>query len=138
MEHICRLRCRASRLVWAALGVVIHAACLGFATSLRNGIREALVQRYTKASGAPNEQTERLPPITRHTRVMALSATLKRAFFLAVVALSALVVVNATQAMQRPDAFKDAPRKFATSEVKPQVIHKRAGSKVQAAYFTNW
>ncbi|KAL1941618.1 hypothetical protein VTO73DRAFT_7057 [Trametes versicolor] len=69
---------------------------------------------------------------------MALSATLKRAFFLAVVALSALVVVNATQAMQRPDAFKDAPRKFATSEVKPQVIHKRAGSKVQAAYFTNW
>ncbi|OJT13445.1 Chitinase 1 [Trametes pubescens] len=69
---------------------------------------------------------------------MALSATLKRAFFLAVVALSALVVVNATQAMQRPDTFKDTPRKFATSEVKPQVIHKRAGSKVQAAYFTNW
>ncbi len=69
---------------------------------------------------------------------MALSATLKRAFFLAVVALSALVVVDATQAMQRPDMFKDAPRKFATSEVKPQVIHKRAGSKVQAAYFTNW
>lgn len=69
---------------------------------------------------------------------MALSATLKRAFFLAVVALAALVVVDATQVMHRPEAFKDTPRKFETSEVKPQVIHKRAGSKVQAAYFTNW
>ncbi|KAI0635061.1 glycosyl hydrolases family 18-domain-containing protein [Trametes polyzona] len=69
---------------------------------------------------------------------MALSAFMKRISFLAAVALSALVLTNATQVMRRPETFKDAPRKLPTSKVEPQVIHKRAGSKVQAAYFTNW
>ncbi|KAI0366008.1 hypothetical protein BV20DRAFT_1056021 [Pilatotrama ljubarskyi] len=69
---------------------------------------------------------------------MALSSILKRAFFLAAVALAALVVVDATQVMHRPDSYKDAPHKLETGEAKPQIIHKRAGSKVQAAYFTNW
>ncbi|CDO69059.1 Glycoside Hydrolase Family 18 / Carbohydrate-Binding Module Family 5 protein [Trametes cinnabarina] len=69
---------------------------------------------------------------------MAVPTIVHRLFLLATVALTAFVVVNATQVMHRPEAYKDVPRKFATSEVKPQVIHKRAGSKVQAAYFTNW
>ncbi|KAH9849683.1 glycosyl hydrolases family 18-domain-containing protein [Lenzites betulinus] len=69
---------------------------------------------------------------------MAVTFTLKRVFFLVAVALATFVAVDATQAMHRPETYKDTPRKFATSEVKPQVIHKRAGSKVQAAYFTNW
>ncbi|KAI0777588.1 glycoside hydrolase superfamily [Trametes elegans] len=69
---------------------------------------------------------------------MALSSVFKRACFVAVAAMAALVVVDATEVMRRPVNFKDAPRKFATAEVKPQIIHKRANAKVQAAYFTNW
>ena len=69
---------------------------------------------------------------------MALSATLKRVFFLAGVALAALVAVDATQVMHRPAGYKDAPRKFATAHAETKIVHKRAGSHVQAAYFTNW
>ena len=69
---------------------------------------------------------------------MALSATLKRVFFLAGVALAALVSVDATQVMHRPAAYKDAPRKFATGAAETKIVHKRADTKVQAAYFTNW
>ncbi|KAI0708099.1 glycosyl hydrolases family 18-domain-containing protein [Cerioporus squamosus] len=69
---------------------------------------------------------------------MALSATLKRVLFVAAVALAALVVVDATQVMHRPAAYKDAPRKVATGAAETKVIHKRASGKVQAAYFTNW
>ena len=69
---------------------------------------------------------------------MAISTTLQRLFFLAAVALAAFVVVDATQVMHRPAAYESAPRKFATGNAKPEIIHKRAGSKVQAAYFTNW
>ncbi|KAI0646213.1 glycosyl hydrolases family 18-domain-containing protein [Trametes meyenii] len=69
---------------------------------------------------------------------MTLSTHLQRIFFLAAVALAAFVVVDATQVMQRPATFKDTPKKAVTTNVKPQIIHKRAGSKVQAAYFTNW
>ena len=66
-----------------------------------------------------------------------MSATLKRVLFLAA-ALAALVVVDATQVMHRPAAYKDAPRKFATGAAETKIVHKRADTKVQAAYFTNW
>ncbi|KAH9896763.1 glycoside hydrolase superfamily [Cubamyces lactineus] len=71
---------------------------------------------------------------------MTLSAVLRRAYLLAAVAVSALVLVNATQVMQRPPTFKNAPHNVSTEhKFKPHVIHKRATSqKVQAAYFTNW
>ena len=72
---------------------------------------------------------------------MALSVPLsmKRVFLLAAVALAAaVVVVDATQVMHRPAGYKDAPHKFATAHAETKIVHKRAGSHVQAAYFTNW
>ena len=71
---------------------------------------------------------------------MALSASLKRISFLAAVALSAVVIVDATQVMQRPGDFKTATLHKVDTDPKAEskIIHKRAGSKVQAAYFTNW
>ena len=68
-----------------------------------------------------------------------MSATLKRVLFLAAVALAALVVVDATQVMQRPATYKNAPHKVQTNTTaEPKVVHKRANTHVQAAYFTNW
>ncbi|KAI0659086.1 glycoside hydrolase superfamily [Cubamyces menziesii] len=71
---------------------------------------------------------------------MTLSAVLRRVYLLAAVTASALILVNATQVMQRPPTFKNAPHNVSTQhKVKPHVVHKRATSqKVQAAYFTNW
>ena len=66
---------------------------------------------------------------------MANMSFVRRALLL----LIALVAVNATEVMQRPDNYKDAPRKFLTeTPPKPTIIHKRANAKVSAAYFTNW
>lgn len=57
----------------------------------------------------------------------------------ALLLLIALVAVNATQVMQRPENYKDAPRKFQTeTPPKPTVVHKRGNARVSAAYFTNW
>ncbi|TFK47348.1 hypothetical protein OE88DRAFT_1714540 [Heliocybe sulcata] len=48
-------------------------------------------------------------------------------------------MANATQVMQRPPNYKSPPNKVQTnSDPTIQTIHKRAGGKVQAAYFTNW
>ncbi|KAI0330677.1 hypothetical protein GY45DRAFT_730642 [Cubamyces sp. BRFM 1775] len=71
---------------------------------------------------------------------MTLSAVLRRVYLLAAVTVTALVLVNATQVMQRPPTFKNAPHNVSTEhKVKPHVVHKRAtDQKVQAAYFTNW
>ncbi|KAI0816865.1 glycoside hydrolase superfamily [Trametes gibbosa] len=72
---------------------------------------------------------------------MALSAVLLRACFFTAVAFSALAYVNATEVMRRPLTFKNHPHSVDTQrKVNPHVVHKRAtsGSKVQAAYFTNW
>lgn len=72
---------------------------------------------------------------------MALSAFLRRGILLAAVTLAALALVNATEVMRRPPTFKNHPHSAETQrKVNPHVVHKRAtsGSKVQAAYFTNW
>ena len=72
---------------------------------------------------------------------MALSsAVMKRVFLLAALALAvAVVLVDATQVMHRPSEYKESPKKVKTAtEAETKVIHKRAGTKVQAAYFTNW
>ncbi|OJT13446.1 Endochitinase B1 [Trametes pubescens] len=72
---------------------------------------------------------------------MALSAFLRRGILLAAVTLTALALVNATEVMRRPPTFKNHPHSVDTQrKVNPHVVHKRAtsGSKVQAAYFTNW
>lgn len=72
---------------------------------------------------------------------MALSAFLRRGMLLAAVTLAAAAFVNATEVMRRPPTFKNHPHSAETQrKVNPHVVHKRAtsGSKVQAAYFTNW
>lgn len=69
---------------------------------------------------------------------MALSATLRRVVLFAAVALAAVGAVEATQVMHRPEAYKESPQEFATGKAEPQIIHKRADTHVQAAYFTNW
>ncbi|EJF63958.1 hypothetical protein DICSQDRAFT_134540 [Dichomitus squalens LYAD-421 SS1] len=70
---------------------------------------------------------------------MALSVTLKRVLFLAVATLVAVVAVDATQVMQRPATYKNTPHKVQTNATaEPKVVHKRANTHVQAAYFTNW
>jgi hypothetical protein len=50
-----------------------------------------------------------------------------------------LDVGHATQVMHRPDKFNSTPNSFPI-EPSPRVhtIAKRAGGKVQIAYFTNW
>jgi len=47
--------------------------------------------------------------------------------------------IDATQVMHRPDNFNRTPNSF-PMEAHPRVhtISKRAGGKVQTAYFTNW
>ncbi|KAI0366010.1 hypothetical protein BV20DRAFT_1056022 [Pilatotrama ljubarskyi] len=71
---------------------------------------------------------------------MALPAVLRRFCFLAAVAFASLALVSATEVMHRPPTFKNHPHNVTTQhKVKPHIVHKRApGSKVQAAYFTNW
>ena len=71
---------------------------------------------------------------------MAFSSNMRRVFFLLSVGLAALLAVNATQVMHRPDNFKKTPHKFAEGDVEPEQIFKRAAAtgKVNAAYFTNW
>ena len=61
-----------------------------------------------------------------------------RNVFLTISLGAALVVVNATQVMHRPDTFKNAPHQFAKGESVPRIIHKRSGAKANMAYFTNW
>lgn len=80
------------------------------------------------------------PPARKKQQPITLAAMANMTFFRrALILLIALVAVNATQVMQRPDNYKDAPHKFQT-EIPPKttIIHKRANAKVSAAYFTNW
>ncbi|TCD65253.1 hypothetical protein EIP91_002917 [Steccherinum ochraceum] len=69
---------------------------------------------------------------------MAPPSHWKNLRFLFLAASVAIFTVNATQVMHRPATYKNAPHKFAPGNPTAQVIHKRAGAKVQAAYFTNW
>ncbi|KAI0816864.1 glycosyl hydrolases family 18-domain-containing protein [Trametes gibbosa] len=69
---------------------------------------------------------------------MTFSFSFKRVFLLAAGAMAAIVAADATQVMHRPEKYEATPHKFVSTEVKPQVMQKRAASKVQAAYFTNW
>ena len=57
---------------------------------------------------------------------------------LAFAAFAAVLSVSATQVMHRPSNYKDTPNKYKVGNASAHVIHKRAGAKVQAAYFTNW
>ncbi|KAF5366205.1 hypothetical protein D9758_005724 [Tetrapyrgos nigripes] len=52
---------------------------------------------------------------------------------------STVLNVSATQVMHRPDSFNKTPNSFPI-EANPRIhtISKRAGGKVQTAYFTNW
>ncbi|KAH9849684.1 glycoside hydrolase superfamily [Lenzites betulinus] len=72
---------------------------------------------------------------------MALSVGFRRVCFLAAVAFATLAFVHATEVMRRPSTFKDHPHSVDTQhKVNPHIVHRRAtsGTKVQAAYFTNW
>ncbi|KAK7691604.1 hypothetical protein QCA50_005003 [Cerrena zonata] len=71
---------------------------------------------------------------------MAFSSNMRRVFLLLAVGFTALLAVNATQVMHRPDNFQSTPHKFAEGDAEPKTIFKRAAAtgKVQAAYFTNW
>lgn len=57
----------------------------------------------------------------------------------AIVALAAMVAVEATQVMHRPDNYKDAAGTFKVESIsKTNAVQKRAANKVSFAYFTNW
>ena len=62
----------------------------------------------------------------------------RNAVLLAAVALAALLAVNATQIMQRPDNYTKVPKKAAVGNATPKVVTKRATGKTNSAYFTNW
>ncbi|KAF9532699.1 glycosyl hydrolases family 18-domain-containing protein [Crepidotus variabilis] len=73
---------------------------------------------------------------------MARRAPLQRLLTLSAVVLSALVAVNATQVMHRPDNYKEPPNAVVTSKnATTHTIAKReahASEKTSFAYFTNW
>ncbi|KAF8154682.1 glycoside hydrolase family 18 protein [Crassisporium funariophilum] len=64
----------------------------------------------------------------------------RRLFLLAVIAVSAVILVDATQVMHRPDRYKEAPNRFTIErDPKTNVIQRRqTNGKVSFAYFTNW
>ncbi|THU98625.1 hypothetical protein K435DRAFT_720591 [Dendrothele bispora CBS 962.96] len=64
---------------------------------------------------------------------------LNGAFAAALAILSTVLTAGATEVMHRPDNFNKTPNSFPL-EAHPRVhiINKRAGQKVQTAYFTNW
>jgi chitinase len=67
------------------------------------------------------------------------SLRLTRAFMVAVVALAALLAVNATQVMQRPDTYKETPHNLKSATDAPvHRIERRAAGKQNVGYFTNW
>ncbi|EKM53324.1 glycoside hydrolase family 18 protein [Phanerochaete carnosa HHB-10118-sp] len=49
-----------------------------------------------------------------------------------------MTLVSATQVMQRPSNYKDAPHKYPQGQSVPRIIHKRSGAKANIGYFTNW
>jgi chitinase len=54
-------------------------------------------------------------------------------------ALAAFSIVEATQIMHRPENYKDAPNRFMIeTNPKTNQIQRRATSKANFAYFTNW
>ena len=58
---------------------------------------------------------------------------------LATVAFMALVTVNGTQVMRRPDDFKSQKRSLPTNHgLDTDTLQKRASGKTTFAYFTNW
>ena len=69
---------------------------------------------------------------------MFFTTRLRNTLLLAVVGLTALLAVNATQVMHRPDNYKDAPRNGTVGHPTPHVVHKRATAHANSAYFTNW
>lgn len=63
----------------------------------------------------------------------------KRIVFIAALACATLVVVDATQAMQRPADYNKPAHNVTTNEDPTiKIVHKRAGAKVQMGYFPNW
>ena len=62
----------------------------------------------------------------------------RTAVLVAIVALGAMLAVNATQVMQRPDNYKQTPKKAAMGSPSAKVVTKRAIGKTNSAYFTNW
>jgi chitinase len=71
--------------------------------------------------------------------VMAAQLTFRRVLLLALAVLGAIIVVNGTEVMHRPDGYKSPPNTFKIEEdPTTHVIQKRATANVQVAYFTNW
>jgi len=64
----------------------------------------------------------------------------RRLFLLSALALAAIIAVDATQVMHRPERYKEAPNKVTVDmNAKTHAIQRRAGNgKVSFAYFTNW
>ncbi|KAF8874737.1 glycosyl hydrolases family 18-domain-containing protein [Infundibulicybe gibba] len=70
---------------------------------------------------------------------MAAHSAFKRILHLATLTCAAIVFVNATQVMHRPDNYKSTPNSFQIEKSpKTNHIQKRASGKVSFAYFTNW
>jgi hypothetical protein len=61
-----------------------------------------------------------------------------KSLLLALLGFDAVLSVSATQAMHRPENYKQQPHKYAQGDATAHVIHKRSGAKVNSAYFTNW
>ncbi|TFK37028.1 glycoside hydrolase family 18 protein [Crucibulum laeve] len=70
---------------------------------------------------------------------MTSHSAFRRILLAVTVALTAVIVVDATQVMHRPDGYKDAPKRFAIeTNPKTNSIQRRATAKTSFAYFTNW
>ncbi|KAF5381774.1 hypothetical protein D9615_005490 [Tricholomella constricta] len=69
---------------------------------------------------------------------MAAQSSFKRLLFLATMAFMAVITVNGTQIMRRPDSYKTPARTFPKERNPKTVIEKRATGKASFAYFTNW
>ncbi|KAA1477051.1 hypothetical protein DENSPDRAFT_867476 [Dentipellis sp. KUC8613] len=69
---------------------------------------------------------------------MSRPSVFKRLYAVAAALFAVVAVANATQVMQRPASYKQTPHNYTIGHPKPQIIQKRAGSKINAGYFTNW
>jgi hypothetical protein len=78
--------------------------------------------------------------LNTHIQLFALEKmAFSRLLTLISIAMAAVSVVEATQAMHRPDNYKSPPRTFdVNTDPHVQQVHKRATGKTQFAYFTNW
>ena len=97
------------------------------------------INSFFKDEPTPDLLSRPLSSLTENDIFDTMRSTVRSKLFLIVtLAFAAVFTVSATQVMHRPENYKDSPHKFAQGNATPHVIHKRAGAKVNMAYFTNW